>query len=322
MNSNYNWCVNRNKMWREKEKVTTMQERIAKIIKNWNIEVCEAAQIYDTAWKIGDKYVLKIYNDVNMLERNIKILTILGDMNIPIGRLIFTKENTAFAKDDQYYYILSAKLNGSHIVSLQQVPDIGVEMGRIIAKLHMAFKECENQDEFWDHSLLAEMQGWIRNTFCEDDWKYIEEKKFEETVEQLALLYDNLPVQLIHRDVHLGNFLFDEGKFSGYIDFDLSQRNVRIFDLCYFVLGLLSEEEQIDITNEEWFEIVRDVFDGYNQKIPLLADELKAIPYVMKSIELLFAAWFLGQNDMKRVGDAIKIFRFVDENMQKELLFK
>ena len=34
-----------------------------------------------------------------------------------------------------------------------------------------------------------------------------------------------LPVQLIHRDVHFGNFLFDEGKFSGYIDFDLSQRN-------------------------------------------------------------------------------------------------
>ena len=309
-------------MQREKEKVNTMQERIAKIIKNWNIEVCEAVQIYDTAWQIGDKFILKIYDDVNMLERNIKILSILGDMNIPIGRLILTRENTAFAKDDQYYYILSEKLNGGHIESLHQIPDIGVEMGRIIAKLHMAFMECENQEEFWNNSLLAEMQGWIRNTFCENDWKYIEEKKFEETVEQLALLYDNLPVQLIHRDVHFGNFLFDEGKFSGYIDFDLSQRNVRIFDLCYFVLGLLSEEEQIDITNEEWFEIVRDVFDGYNQKIPLLADELKAIPYVMKSIELLFAAWFLGQNDMKRVGDAIKVFRFVDENMQKELLFK
>ena len=299
-----------------------MQERIAKIIKKWNIEVCKAVQIYDTAWQIGDKYILKIYNDVNMLERNIKILSILGDMNIPIGRLIFTSENTTFAKDDQYYYIFSEKLNGSHIVSLQQIQDIGVEMGRIIAKLHMAFKECENLEEFWNNSLLEEMQGWIRNTFYENDWKYIEEKKFEETVEQLALLYDNLPIQLIHRDVHLGNFLFDEGKFSGYIDFDLSQRNIRIFDLCYFLLGLLSEEEEIDITNEEWFEIVRDVFDGYNQKTPLLADELKAIPYVMKSIELLFAAWFLGQNDMKRVGDAIKVFRFVDENMQKELLFK
>lgn len=121
----------------------TMQERILKIIKNWNIEVCEAVQVYDTAWQIGDKYILKIYDDANMLERNIKILSILGDMSIPIEELIFTGENTAFAKDDQYYYILSKKLNGSHIVNLQQMPGIGMEMGGIIAKLHMAFKECD-----------------------------------------------------------------------------------------------------------------------------------------------------------------------------------
>lgn len=61
----------------------TMQEQILKMIKNWNIEVCEPVQVYDTAWQIGDKYILKIYDDANMLERNIKILSILGDMRIP-----------------------------------------------------------------------------------------------------------------------------------------------------------------------------------------------------------------------------------------------
>ena len=42
--------------------------------------------------------------------------------------------------------------------------------------------------------------------------------------------------------MHFGNFLFQEGSFSGYIDFDLSQKNIRIFDLCYFLAGLLAEE--------------------------------------------------------------------------------
>ena len=123
-----------------KKEVDTNARANSEDYKKWNIEACKAVQIYDTAWQIGDKYILKIYNDVNMLERNIKILSILGDMNIPIGRLIFISENTAFAKDDQYYYIISEKLNGSHVVSLQQMPSIGMEMGRIIAKLHMAFK--------------------------------------------------------------------------------------------------------------------------------------------------------------------------------------
>lgn len=132
------------------------------------------------------------------------------------------------------------------------------------------------------------MNGWIRQSFNENGWKYIDEKLFEETVRQLEVLYQYLPVQLIHRDVHFGNFLFNDGKFSGYIDFDLSQRNIRIFDLCYFMLGLLSEEAKLDITSEEWFSILRDVFHGYNQKILLLEEEIKAVPYVMKSIELLF----------------------------------
>lgn len=41
-------------------------------------------------------------------------------------------------------------------------------------------------------------------------------------------LYSKLPIQLIRREVHLGNLLFDNNKFSGYIDFDLSQKNIRI----------------------------------------------------------------------------------------------
>ena len=126
-----------------------------------------------------------------------------------------------------------------------------------------------------------------------------------------------MPVQLIHRDVHFGNFLFDNGNFSGYIDFDLSQKNIRIFDICYFVLGLLSEEEKVDITQEKWFEILKDVFRGYNEVNKLSLQEIKAVPYVMKSIELLFAAWFLNQNDKKCSENAVAILNFIDDNMER-----
>lgn len=301
----------------QRKRCVAMKDRVYNVVRNWNLEDCEPVQVYDTAWQIGDSYILKIYDNTKMLERNIKTVSILEDMGIPVGRLVFTKENTAFAKDEQYYYVLSEKLKGNNIVNLRDTPGIGVKMGEIIADLHIAFKKCENQDEFWDNSLLSEMNGWIRDSLKESGWKYIAEDKFEETVKELALLYKDLPVQLIHRDVHFGNFLFDNGKFSGYIDFDLSQRNIRIFDLCYFMLGLLSEEEMAEITSEEWFLILKDVFTGYNQKTPLLPEEIKAVPYVMKSIELLFAAWFLGQDDVKCAEDAMKIFNFVDANTEK-----
>lgn len=303
----------------QRKRYDEMKDRIGSIMQNWNMEDCKAVQIYDTAWQIGDNYILKVYDDVNLIERNIKILSILVDRNIPVGRLVYTKDNTTFAKDEKHYYILSEKLKGSNIINIKETPGIGTEMGKIIADLHIAFKECEKQDEFWDNSLLGEMKGWIKEAFCENGWKYIEENRFEETVSRLEALYDKLPVQLIHRDVHFGNFLFDNGKFSGYIDFDLSQRNIRIFDLCYFVLGLLSEEDKLEVASEEWFSVLKDVFEGYNSKLQLSEEERMAVPYVMKSIELLFAAWFLGKNDIKCVESAMKIFRFVDEN-QEELL--
>lgn len=294
-----------------------MNHKILQIIKEWNIEEKEIKQIYDSVWQIGERAVLKSYKDVNMLQRNIKILTMLDSMGIPVGSIIPTKNEKDYAKDDDHYYIITKKLQGSNITDIHKNMAIASEMGRVLAKLHKAFRECETQDEFWNNSLLKEMNGWVRDVFGKNDWKHIEEDKFNDTVEGLGKLYDKLPVQLIHRDVHVGNFLFDKGKFSGYIDFDLSQRNIKIFDLCYFMLGLLSEEEMLDITEERWLEILRCFFASYEHECELLEEEKLAVPYVMESIELLFAAWFMEQKDTKCAEDAMQIYQFVKNHREK-----
>lgn len=35
--------------------------------------------------------------------------------------------------------------------------------------------------------------------------------------------------------------IFDEGEFKGFIDFDLTQVNIRIFDICNCAAAILSE---------------------------------------------------------------------------------
>lgn len=327
----------------QRKRYEAMKDRIKDILGNWNIENMEIKQVYDTAWQVGEKYVLKVYDNIQMLERNIKISTILEDMCIPIGKIIPARDNShnkeihaglnnlknvwedeikirhnvTFLSDEKYYYVLQEKLHGSNIVSVKEALAIAFDMGSIIARLHCAFKKCEAADEFWNNSLLSEIKGWIKDTLEDSGWKLIDENRFNTTVEHLEKVYDKLPVQLIHRDVHFGNFLFSEGRFSGYIDFDLSQRNIRIFDLCYFMLGLLSEEEALKITEEEWFKILEDVFDGYQSIIKLSKEEKDAVPYVMKSIELLFIAWFIMEEDTKCAMNAVRIFEFVDRNIDR-----
>lgn len=287
---------------------------IENVLENWNTGESAVKQVYDSAWQVGEDFVLKVYDNVSALNRNIKMLSILDNMGIPVSKLVRTKTDAMYVNEGEAYYILTEKLRGNNIIHLCDVQDIGNKMGSVIARLHIAFNECESQDEFWNNSLLAEMEGWISDILRKDHWQLVKKEQFESTLSGLKETYDDLPVGLIHRDVHLGNFLFEGGEFSGYIDFDLSQRNIRLFDLCYFMLGLLSGEETIEISYDEWFMILGQVFFSYNQIIGLTEREIAAVPYVMESIELLFGAWFIGQNDITCARDAIKLYEFVCES--------
>ncbi len=294
-----------------------MKSIIEKIVRNWEVSEATLKQVYDSAWQVGEYFILKVYDNVGALDRNIKMLTILDDMDIPVSRIVRTNFEAVYVNEGDKYYILTEKLRGNNIVQLHEVPDIGIKMGDIIARLHLAFKECENQDEFWSNSLLSEMEGWISETLENNNWEFVGEEQFGNTLCGLKKVYNDLPIGLIHRDVHFGNFLFEDGVFSGYIAFDLSQKNIRLFDMCYFMLGLLSEEESLEITNDEWFKLLGDVFLGYNQVINLSEQEIETVPYVMESIELLFVAWFIGQNDIVCARDAIKLYDFITNNRDK-----
>ena len=301
----------------QRKRYETMQERIKNILKNWNMEEKEIKQLYDNTWQVGEEYILKVYDSLEMLERNIKMISVLDGMKIPVGKIVLTEKETTFVSEDTEYFVMREKLQGSNVVNLKGNQGLAREMGEIIGKLHVAFLECEKQEEFWENSLLDEVKGWIGDNLRESQWKYISQERYETLVKNLEDLYEDLPKQLIHRDVHFGNFLFLNGEFSGYIDFDLSQRNIRIFDLCYFMLGLLSEKEKFDVTEDMWFEFMKEVFLGYEKNIEVSEKEIKAVPYVMQSIELLFVAWFASQNDVKCAEQTMKIYDFVDKHSER-----
>lgn len=304
-------------MLRQRKGYADMNGELDKVLEAWGLQDSKTKQVYDTAWQVGEEYVLKVYQDRKMLERNLKILEILNETGIPVGKAISDKTGNQYVSEGSHFYFLSEKLSGSNILQIGSDTELAGTMGSVIADLHIALQKCESEGDFWDNSLLDEMNAWVREQFEECAWKYISQEEFQKVVSELDALYGELPVQLIHRDVHFGNFLFDEGKFSGYIDFDLSQRNIRIFDLCYFLLGLLSEEEKLEISEEQWFDFVTKVFIGYEQKQPLSEAERQAVPCVMECIELLFTAYFEGQKDLCCAENAYRIYKFVRKHEKK-----
>ncbi len=287
-----------------------MKETIEEILHLWGIGKSRVSQIYSSAWEIDHDYVIKVYDDREQLERNIRIMTILWDCGIPVAEILPTKAGEKYIARKGHYFFLSKKLQGARVSDLKD-EKIAWEMGRAIAQLHRAFRICETKVEFRDNSLLAEMKGWIRENLAKDGWNTVSRAEYANALERLEQGYDSLPRQLIHRDVHYENFLFYEGRLSGYIDFDLSQRNIRIFDLGYFLAGLLAEELREPFTKEEWSKDVEAAIAGYESVEKLSARERAAIPCVMECIEILFAAYFIGMGDAECARSACGIFHFI-----------
>lgn len=296
-----------------------MKEIVEQILSFWGMEDKQLLQIYPSVWEIDRSYVIKVYDNKKQLERNIKIATILLDCNIPVAETVLTKTGEKYVAYQNFYFLMSKKLQGNNILDLDRKDKKMLQkMGCAIGKLHRALMKCEKEVEFWDNSLLEEMKGWIRETLIRNEWRIVEKAEYTKTVDQLERMYDSLPIQLIHRDVHFGNFLFFAGNLSGYIDFDLSQRNIRIFDICYFLTGLLAEEMEEAFTKNEWIESVQVVLAGYESMIPLSVNEKNAIPCVMECIEILFVAYFVSKKDLKCAKEAYRAFGFV-QNCEREI---
>lgn len=297
-----------------KERVSygKMKEIIEQVLPLWGIEEGEILQVYPSAWEWNHLYIIKVYKDREQLERNIKISRALSDCGIPVGAPVATKTGESFVVYQDKYFLMTEKLQGSNLSNVKD-KTIAWEMGRAIARLHRAFVKCEGEVAFWDNSLLEEMRGWIRDTLIKDGWKLVKEEDYIEAVKSLEQVYEFLPKQLIHRDVHFGNFLFSEGRLSGYIDFDLSQRNIRIFDICYFLTGLLAEETEDAFTRTEWMECVKSVIGGYESIQGLSEMEKQVMPCVMECIEILFMAYFISVDDAKCAENAYQVFRFIQD---------
>jgi len=289
---------------------------LTKILSHWNLNTADTRQVYSTTWEVAGNCMLKRYDNLEALEQNRIILMVLRSQNVPAARIVPTVTGDYYVtateadSDHETFYLLTEKLPGTNLTDVR-TNGIAYQMGTIIGDLHLAFQRCESQLELRDNSLLGELTGWIYDTLEQDCWTLVSKSDYLHVIDHLTLLYDKLPRQLIHRDVHFGNFLFDQGTFSGYIDFDLSQRNIRIFDLCYFALGQLTEEENNELSPDEWKQLVTETIHGYESRIPLTTEEHQAIPYVMEGIELLFAAWFVGQKEVAGAKDAMRIYRFV-----------
>jgi len=281
----------------KEEHMTVTHKRIAQILQNWDLADTTITDIYyegtgnknENACCIGERYILKHTANLGKLKKHIEVSKALESIGLLSAVPVTTTDGQEYIQDGELYFYLTCRLTGTQMVARRFGEGDGRFAGEIIGQLHLALERIE--DCVSEADLLTTVKDWalpkakaalnLSDAFC------------REYLETLTALYPGLPRQIIHRDPNPGNIICADEEW-GFIDFELAERNARIYDPCYAATAVLSETFGQD--NDKWLRIYREIICGYDSVAHLTDDEHRAIPYVLLANQFVCVAWFSEQD--------------------------
>lgn len=270
------------------------KNKIQNLLSHWNLQDESVANIYnentgrqsENAYYIGNDYVIKFSANFGSIKNNICISNSLAESGLPVTEIIKTSYGADYLQNGELYFIITKRINGNQLKceDVFNNTDIAYQIGENIARLHNALKTFD-ESNYKKANILND----VKSNFP----KVKELIDIDDFIDNFADIYNKLPKQLIHRDINPSNMLFDKGKFKGFIDFDLTEVNIRIFDICYCATAILSEcFSNQEINKNIWFEILDKLVSGYEKITQFTNEEKQAIPYVIYSIQIICIAYF------------------------------
>jgi Ser/Thr protein kinase RdoA (MazF antagonist)/AraC-like DNA-binding protein len=282
------------------------EQQLREILTNWDISqdlpirdiyITDGTKVSPGVWSVGSEYILKT-DERDKILRNLRINKALADQGFAAAAPITTKSGADYV-DDEHIIVLSRGIPGNPLEKSDRFGEnrerFGEKYGAAIAKLHIALASIEGDVEVDEVNLFRHVAEWalpeVRRQ--NEQWKLgLSDEFFSDYSDAFGELFPQLPKQLIHRDPNPSNILFHGGEVSGFVDFDLAERNIRLWDVCYCATGILSEWRGVDNINELWFDVLRGILRGYDSVSPLTSAERQAVYYVICSIQQICIAYF------------------------------
>ena len=276
------------------------------ILKNWDIGGIRLIEPLASYWgktaRIttvdGRQFILKEKPDLSRMQQESNLLSILSLVDAPVAVPVRTVTNAWHTLSDGKIFSLYPRLPGEIIAEHFAGDAAGRAgmFGKAIGLLHTCFLKCNDLNGYPDLRLMDQIRDWAIP--CIREHKTILDADSIETIwggveKEMGSLYNQLPRQLIHRDLHPANMLFDGDRLTGFVDFEMVVRSPRIFDVCYCGTSLLVSAYPDADKMQSWPGLFRCLVKGYQELCPLVPSEILALYGMLAAIELLFAAFSL-----------------------------
>jgi Ser/Thr protein kinase RdoA (MazF antagonist)/AraC-like DNA-binding protein len=303
------------------------EKELRKILENWNIKkdlpigdiyIMDGAKVSGNVWTVGSECILKIGNREKLMK-NLKVAKALSKQGFDASLPVPTKTGAEYI-DGKELFVLTYGLRGNPLTEADKFGinrvEFGKKYGESIARLHRALRKVQNEVLPDEVNLYQTITEWALPNVRKQNTQWnmgLDEEFFNDYVDTFKILFDRLPKQLIHRDPNPSNILFVDDEVSGFIDFDFSEVNIRLWDVCYCATGILCESS--DEAYEKWLSILSGILLGYDSEGKLTKEEKQAVFYVICSIQMICIAYFDSQDEFRQLAKTNrKMLKYIVNN--------
>ena len=309
----------------QEEHIVVSKKTIAEVLVNWDLYDAKVedivfpgtGEISNTANYVGEDLIIKYTPDLVKTQKAIEISKALEDIGLSSPSVLPTRDGREYVEKDGLYFVLTKRVSGERIMASKlYLNDYEIKarfIGEIVGRLDLALAKIDVIAE--DVDLEKAVSEWaVPSLKGKLD---IEAGSLDEILGRFSALYKDLPRQVVHRDPNPGNIILAEDKW-GFIDFELSERNARIFDPCYLAAAVLSEtfEEGNEEMLLKWVNVMKEIMSGYDSVVKMTESEKEAIPYMILANQFISTAFFVGKD---KHGDLYKTNKGITEWIARNL---
>lgn len=313
------------------EHMSISHKKALEILKHWNLEKESISDIFyegsgeksDTALYVGEDFVLKFSADLGKVKNAVALCGAMESTGLYVSSPVMTTNGREYVQDGKLFFYVTRRVSGTQMVSHEFYEgDYTAKakfLGKIIGQLHLIL--CKAETLVDDADLYQTVRNWAmpkaRNILA------LPEQFCLDYLNVFGKLYDKLPKQIIHRDPNPANIIVSQNRW-GFIDFELSERNLRIYDPCYAATAVLDDnfDESNSAKLSKWLEIYKNIIWGYDSVVKLTTEEYKALPYVVMANQLVCTAYFSEQDKYTELFETNKRMTIWLVSVFNELMIK